>query len=233
MPRRSRAVIGVVLLGCSGSLSLFSAAAAPADGAAARIITIAVGTTGAARWSSDGDTETARLTLHYRWGGSLTFTVPASGTFAARATTTLRASWTGRLSGKNSSGSYACGYKGVNVPARVTATLTRGKRGSSQLVLGARGRGFFPSQGDGATVSCTSRVGARGPTHFEPEWLFRDALQDRGRLTADAAVIVVPAAVLRGGTATVTFPSETGNVDQPLRPRLTWNNRGRLTLRAG
>lgn len=233
MPRRSRAVVGVVLLGCSASLSLFSTAAAPADGAAARTSTIALGATGAARWSSDGGADKSRLTLSYRWAGSLTFAVPAHGSFTAHATTTLRASWTGRLSGQNSSGSYACTYKGVNVPGRVTATLTNGKHGSLKLVLGARGGGFFPSRGNGTTVSCNSHVGARGPTHFEPEWLFRDAFQDHGRLSADAAVIVVPSAFLRRGSATVTFPSEIGKVDQPLRPKLTWNNKGRLTLRAG
>jgi hypothetical protein len=121
---------------------------------------------------------------------------------------------------------------GVNVPRRVTATLTNGKRGSLQLVLGARGRGFFPSRGNGATVSCSSHVGARGPTHFEPEWLFRDALQDHGRLSSDTAVIVVPSRLLPRGSLTVRFPRETGSVVQPLRPRLTWNNSGRVTLRA-
>ena len=223
MPKRSRAVLGVVLLGCSTSLSLLSTAAAPADGAAARTITISG--TGAARWSSDGSTDSARLTLNYRWSGSLTFA-------AASATTTLHASWTGRLTGKNSSGSYTCTYKGVNVPGRVTATLTNGKRGSLKLVLGARGRDFLPSRGNGATVSCNSHVGERGPAHFEPQWLFRDTLQDHGRLSSDIAVIVVPSTLLPRGSVTVRFPKEAGSVVQPLRPRLTWSNNGRVTLRA-
>lgn len=221
MPRRSRAVIGVALFGCSASLSLFSTAAAPADGAAARTITLSA--TGAARWTSDGSTDSAHLTLSYRWGGTLTFA-------ASSATTTLHASWTGHLTGKNSSGAYACTYKGVNVPARVTATLTSGK--SLRLVLAARGRGFFPSQGSGATVSCNSNVGARGPMHFEPGSLFRDALQDHGRFTVDAAVLVVPSRLLPRGSVAVQFPSEAGSVVQPLRPRLTWSNSGRVTLRA-
>jgi hypothetical protein len=221
VPGVSRAVLGVALFGCSASLSLFSTAAAPADGAAAR--TIALSATGTARWTSDGSTDSAHLTLSYRWGGSLTFA-------ASSATTTLRASWTGHLTGKNSSGAYACTYKGVNVPARVTATLTKGK--SLRLVLAARGRGFFPSKGDGATVSCNSGVGARGPSHFEPEWLFRDALQDHGRLTSAAAVLVVPKSLLPRGSVALRFPSEAGFVAQPLRPRLTWSNSGRVTIRA-
>jgi hypothetical protein len=213
-------------------LSLISATAAPAVGAAARTIVVTLGATGAARWSSDGVADTARLTLSYRWNGRFTFSVPARGKFTARAATTLRAGWSGRSSGTGTSGSYRCTYRGADVPGRVTATLSNGTRGSLQLVLGARDSGFFSSQGNTATVSCTSRVGARGPTHFEPEWLFRDSLQDHGRFSSDTAVLVVPSRLLPHGSVTVGFPREAGTVAQPLRPRLTWRNSGRVTLSA-
>jgi len=102
--------------------------------------------------------------------------------------------------------------------------LTNGTtRGTLRVVLHARSRrGFFPATN--ASAPCSS------PAHFEPAWLFRDNLEDHGRLTADTAVIAVPRTLLAHGSTTITFPHEVGTVDRPLRPKLTWNNRGRLRL---
>lgn len=234
-------VLGLVLLAL---LVLVCAAAAPAHGAAARIITITIRAKGNATWSTDGAADKGQLALRYRWRGQLTFSIPARvlvaptrARFAASATTLLRASWTGELSGTRFSapyaGTYKCAYAGVNVPRRVNATLTNGDvAGTLWLVLRPRGEGFFPAKGQGATTSCITPIGRRGPTHFQPAWLFRDSLQDHGRFTANTAVISVSTALLHRSQASVTFPNEVGSVDQPLRAKLTWNNQGLVTLHA-
>jgi hypothetical protein len=207
-------------------------------------VTVTLAENGKATWSTDGVADKGHLALRYRWYGRLKFSIPAGvldeparSKFAVTGSTTLTATWTGELNGKKLSGPYSgayrCRYFGRRVPGRVTATLMNGRaRGVLLLILHARGEGFFPAKGRGATVSCNSQVGRLGPTHFEPSWLFRDNLQDHGRLTSDTAVIAVSSALLSEGSASVTFPHEFGTVDQPLRQKLAWNNKGRLTLRA-
>jgi hypothetical protein len=231
----------LALLGSAVCVSLFfCAAAAPASGAAARTVAIDLSASGKASWSTDGDVDHAQLGLTYRWHGTVTFSVPAAvlrhparARFAVPGSATLTARWSGALRGERLGEQYRCVYRGANVHGRVTATLSNGRlRGSLRLVLHARGKGFFPPVGSGATATCSSRIGSGGPTHFGPAWLFRDNLEDHGRLTSNTAVLTVPAALLPRGSAIVTFPHEAGRVDQPLRPKLVWNNSGRLRLDA-
>lgn len=240
MVARSRIALGFALFGSAAWPAVFCPAATPAADAT-RIVTVELAQRGWATWSTTGADARATLVLRYRWRGELRFAVPAAALarpsrarFAVSGATVLRAAWTGRLSGTRLGVSYRCRYAAKNVPGRVTAVLSNGsKRGRLRLVLRAqRTRGFFPAKGYGASVSCTSPVGAGGPTHFEPAWLFRDNLQDHDRLTSDTAVISVPSTVLPDGSATITFPHEVGTVELPLRPKLTWANKGRLSLRA-
>ena len=86
----------------------------------------------------------------------------------------------------------------------MTAVLTNGTaRGTLQIVFTERGDdGFFPGVGRGATASCGNTIGELGPTHFEPQWLFRDNFSEHGQLTSKTAMVTVPTAVAArfGGT---------------------------------
>ena len=210
---RGRLLLGLALCGCAAWPAVFSPTATPAAGT--RVVTVHLADRGKGTWSTAG----ARLVLTYAWRGTLRFAVPAGARFSARSSTTLRAGWRGALSGP-----VQCRYARTNVPGRITAVLTNGTtRGTLRVVLHARSRrGFFPATK--ASAPCSS------PAHFEPAWLFRDNLEDHGRLTADTAVIAVPRTLLAHGSTTITFPHEVGTVDRPLRPKVTWNNRGRLRL---
>src|SRR5207247_8058448 len=147
---------------------------------------------GKASWSSDGGADRAQLALRYSWHGTLKFSIPAGvlkhpagARFSVPGSATLVASWAGELRGVRLGEAYRCAYRGANVPGRVSATLANGGvRGRLRLVLHARGKGFFPANANGGTAGCSST-----PTHFEPAWLFRDNLDDHGRLTSDTAVI--------------------------------------------
>jgi hypothetical protein len=183
--------------------------------------------------------------MTYSWSGVLRFRIPAAvlksptgARFSVASSGTLKGSWAGDFTGTKSStpysGAYHCRYAGKDVPTKVTATLTGGATRDT-LALSLRSTsegGFFPAKGQGATVACSTGYGAEGPTHFEPQWLFRDTTSDHGQMSSTAAVITLPARVLPRGSVTTTFPREIGKVNSPFRDRLTWNNVGRLVAKA-
>lgn len=241
---RSRLTLGLALFGSAAWLSVFCPAATPAAGAALRTVTVTFSGSGKARWSVDSDADRGSLALNYSWRGKLRFGLPARvfkdpkhAKFSARGATTLRASWTGDLTGRKLAepytGPYHCVYKGANVPAKVTAQLMNGKvAGAVWLVLHAKSPdGFFPAKTNGATVSCSTGWGERGPMHFEPAWLFRDTITDHGQFTSATAVIVLSSKVLPRGSATVSFPHEVGKRTSPFAGNLHWQNVGRLSVR--
>lgn len=236
--------LGAALLGGAAFLAPVSGEAAPAAGAASvRTVTIALSDTGKGRWSTQGDAETGSVSMSYGWSGKLRFKVPAkafaspTARFVARSSTTLRGNWLGESSGTKVgapfNGPYRCRYQGKNVPGEVEAVLAPGTaRGSLLLILTTRGdTGFFPPKSNGATVDCSSGYGADGPTHFEPQWLFRDTLTAQGRLTSDTAIFNLPRSALRRGTLRRAFPREVGNVNSPLRAKLAWRNVGTLVVK--
>jgi hypothetical protein len=100
-----------------------------------------------------------------------------------------------------------------------------------QLVLTEKGEdGFFLPKGDGATVSCSNPVGDNGPSHFEPQWLFRDTFSDHAQLTSTAAFIIVSTKLLPKGSASLPFPHEIGSVNDTVRGKYGWDNRGTLRV---
>jgi len=237
--------LGAALLVSAAAVSLVSGEAAPASGAASRTVTITLTNSGKARWSIDGSADKGSLALNYRWRGVLRFRIPGKALqdptrarFSVASSTTLRASWAGDFAGSKTSapynGPYHCRYEGKDVPAKVTATLSTGPaRGVLALVLRSTSEeGFLPSKGQGATVDCSSGYGAEGPSHFEPQWLFRDTISDHGEMSSVAAVIALPTRLLPRGSVTRTFPREIGKVNSPFRDRLNWNNVGRLVVKA-
>ena len=237
---RSRLAFGLALCGCAAWLVVLCPAATPAADTT-RVVTVQLLQTGSATWSTAGADTQEQLTLTYGWRGLLRFAVPTDAlanpalAFTVRSVTTLKADWEGDLKGAAATGArYSCRYTGRHVVGRVTAALSNGRKpGTLRLVLHAKNRyGFFPRTSRGARVSCNSPLAGGGPAHFEPAWLFRDNLQDHGRLTSDTAVILVPSALFPHGSVAVTFPHEVGTVDQPLRPKLAWSNKGKLRLRA-
>jgi hypothetical protein len=233
--------LGAALLGSAACLTLVAGEAAPASGAASRTVTVSLSDNGKGRWSIDGDAEKGTLALNYNWKGTLKFKVPAKAfqnkRFLAKSSGVLRGNWTGDFVGTKFgipyNGPYHCQYAGKNVPGAVTAELTTGAaRGTLELTLHASGEeGFFVSKGRGATATCSSGYGVDGPSHFEPQWLFRDTTTDHARMTSDTAVIVLPARSLAGASVTLKWPREIGKVSSPFRDKLVWNNVGKLVAK--
>jgi hypothetical protein len=216
-------------------------AAPAASGVAQRTITITLSGAGKALWKLDSTRETGRLALEYRWHGTLTFNVPIPPLTDPRhrrltvaSTGTFAATWSGRYTSKKADGSSSCRYRGTNVKARVTAKLAKGRAGNTlELTLHPRGSdtGFFSDKGHGARVRCSAGVLQRAPSHFAPSWFFRDNLQDRGRLTSDTVVIVLPSRLLPAGSARIAFPNERGRNDSVAVGNLKWSNSGETAIR--
>jgi hypothetical protein len=226
--------VGLVALALFASLAVASAAA-PRARTATGAVTLSLSDSGKGRWSILGDSETGSLAMNYSWHGRLRFPgVPG------KAGGTLTGTWVGDYVGTRlqppNQGGYHCSYSGKNITITLTATLARGP-GSKHVTLtldrGVHRQvtrfGFFPNKGGGAQVNCATSVGADGPPHFSPGWLFRDTVTDHGTLTSQQAVIVLPSTVLKG-KATVTFPREIGSVDSALRDKLNWRNVGTLKV---
>ena len=115
----------------------------------------------------------------------------------------------------------------------MSATLSNGKvRGRLLITFKARTGSFFPPRGNGATINCISPYGETAPAHFDPAWLFRDTVSDRGRLTRDTAYIGFPSKVLPRGTVKTSFPLETGARDSTYTGNVRWRNRGTVTVKA-
>ena len=140
--------LGAALLVGAASIALVSGEAAPASGAASKVVTITLTDSGKARWSTDGDAEKGSLALNYGWSGKLRFKVPAkafqstTARFASAGAGTLKANWTGDATGTKFgnpyNGPYHCQYAGKDVPSKVTATLVSGqKRGTVDVTLHA------------------------------------------------------------------------------------------------
>jgi hypothetical protein len=240
-------VAGLVALACFGTLVSASAAARRTE-SASRSVRLALSDSGQARWSIQGDSDQGSLALNYKWTGSFAFTVPTAklnnpthAHLAVKAVGTLTGTWVGDLVGTRYSapntGKYHCSYSGTNIKIRVNAQLVAvGKR--LQLIM-RRGSGktmsssgFFPDIGGGAKADCSNTVGAAGPTHFAPSWLFRDTTSDNGAFSSAQATITFPSTLLPGGRATVTFPHEVGSVSSAMRDRLAWKNTGRVVATA-
>ena len=202
---------------------------APAAAVSQRRVTISVSGSGKAFWKLDGKRETAHLALRYRWLGTIAFDVPTSGRLSASRAATLTAGWSGTYTDKVGGVLMTCTYGGAHIRSAVTAKLARGRKASTlELTFHPRGgRGFFAA---GMSHCDGGRSGPVAPPHFAPSSFFRDALQDHGRLTSDTAIVVLPAALLRGGKATITFPFEQGRNDSPALGHLGWNNRGTATV---
>jgi hypothetical protein len=239
-----RRIVLPVLLGCAG-LFLAVPAATPAPQAAKKKVTITLSGSGKASWSLNSGDDKGALSIRYSWSGTLRFSVPtailkdpAKGSFRTIGGTTLRGNWTSDLSGQRfqgpNLGPYRCHYAGRNVPGRVTATLSRGPRGTLRLVLTTRiGQdGFFPTRGSGATISCNTPIGETGPPHFSPAALFRDNFLDHGRMTKDTAYITAPSRLLPRGVVKLAFPRESGQVKSQFRGTYIWKNRGTVSAKA-
>jgi hypothetical protein len=233
-------VVPPVVFAC---IAVFLAAGAePASGVSARTVTITLLGGGKALWNLDNSREHSLVALDYHWRGTIRFAVavpqlndPAHRGLSVRSTATLVAAWTGHSSRTKLDETSGCKYKGVNVRARVTARLAKGRaRNTLEVILHPRGvpRGFFFDRGHGATVRCSSAYGARGPSHFAPSWFFRDNLQDHGRLSSDTAIIVFPSTLLPYGSATVAFPQERGRNTSVALGRIAWSNRAETAVRS-
>jgi hypothetical protein len=212
------------------------------SGASERTVTITLYGSGKALWKLDNSREHSRVTLHYRWRGTLRFDVavallkdPRHKRLSVGSAATLVATWTGQSSSAKLGEKSSCKYTGTNVRAHVTAKLAKGRAGNTlELTLHPRGgqRGFFSDKGHRATVRCSSAYGANGPSHFAPSWFFRDNLQDHGRLSSDTAIIVLPSTLLPYGSVTVAFPQERGLNNSVALGRLAWNNRAETAVRS-
>jgi hypothetical protein len=237
-----RPVAGLVAVACLATLALADAAAAPATGAAVKVVTIAVSDRGKGAWSTTGTDEKGSLTISYNWSGTVTLKVPTTqlsnpsrSRLSASGSAEMRGSWTGEYSGTRftapDQGPYHCTYKASNVPIRVSATLKNGPSSKTLAIVLTRAAGFFPGAGGGADATCASAVGKEGPPHFEPSWLFRDNVSDHYRLSSNTAYLVLPRTLLSGKTTTSRFPNEIGTTKVALGPAIEWHNVGRLTAK--
>jgi len=219
--------------------SAFLLTVAPAAAVSERRVTLAVSGSGKAFWKLDSRSETGRLSLRYRWHGTMGFDIPSArlrdprhrGLTVAHAAT-LSASWTGSYRSKRSGVLTTCTYSGSKIHAAVVARIAAGRsKGTVELTFHPRGgNGFFRDRGGRATVRCGGGAEQSAPLHFAPSWFFRDNLQDHGRLTSQNAVLVLPATVLPRGSATISFPLERGSNDSVALGHLGWNNRGTTTV---
>jgi len=234
---------GLLAVALLATLALADSAAAPASGAAVKVVTLKLGNRGTGTWSTAGDTEKGSETLSYRWSGTVKIKVPTAqlrpgAVLNAGGTGTLTGSWTGDYRGTKFQapfqGPYHCTYKASNVAVHIAAFLRNGPSRKTLALWLNRGVGFFPGSGDGAEANCSNDVGKDGPPHFEPSWLFRDAVTDHFRLTSNTAVLVLPRTLLSSGQAvTSRFPNEVGQSGggESLRAQVTWHNVGRLTAK--
>jgi hypothetical protein len=238
-----RVLLVVALIACVALVALARSASTPAAGVATKTILFSLTNSGKGRWSIVSATERGSVTMNYNWHGNLRFKVSATvlanpnKRFSIPSSTTLFGGWVGDSTGTRSEapnqGPYHCSYRGTNVRGIVTAVLTNGTaRGTMQIVLTERGDdGFFPSDGHGATVSCSNAQGASGPSHFEPQWLFRDEFADHGQMSSKAAFLTLPTKMLQRGSASLAFPKEVGQIRKnPLLGDFTWDNRGTLRV---
>ena len=216
--------------GVCACVSLLLVAVTPAAAVTQRTVTLHVSGTGKAFWKLDSTAETARLALHYRWHGTIGFVTPSTRRMSATRVTTLRASWDGTYTSKRGGVKSTCTYRAAHAVARVVARLATGRApGTVELTFHPRtGLGFF----GGGHVRCSAGTVQSAPPHFAPSWFFRDDLQDHGRLSAQTALLVLPATLLTRGSAKLTFPFEHGRNDSGAVGRLAWNNRGTATVRA-
>lgn len=239
----TRALLILALIACATLVALARSASTPAAGMATKTIIFSFSNTGKGRWSIVSPTEKGSVAMNYNWHGNLRFKVPAAvlanpnKRFSIPSSTTLFGNWVGDSTGTRSEapnqGAYHCSYRGTNVRGIVTAVLTNGSaRGTMKIVLTEKGDdGFFPPKGRGATVSCSNAQGASGPSHFEPEWLFRDSFSDQGQLTSGTAILALPTTLLPKGSANLAFPKEVGQIRKnPLLGDFTWDNRGTLRV---
>lgn len=227
-------------LACAALVALARSAATPAAGVATQTIIFTLSDSGKGRWGLVSAEDRGSLALNYNWHGNLRFKVPVavmqnlSKRFSVPSSTTLFGAWVGDLTGTRTqtpnTGPYHCSYRGANVRGAVTAVLTNGTaRGTLQIVLTERGDdGFFPGAERGATASCGNSIGELGPTHFEPQWLFRDNFSEHGQLTSKTAIFTVPTSLLPRGSAARAYPHEIGQVKSTDRGTYTWDNRGTL-----
>jgi hypothetical protein len=215
--------------------------------AATKTVRITLSDTGKGRWSTAGDAEKGSLAINYKWSGTFAFKVPVKtlndpkhARLSSTAAGTLNGTWVGDMIGTRYSppntGDYHCSYSGKNVRARVTAQLVSGPTARQVTIVLRSGAstsvnatGFFPDKGNGAKVACSTPVGADGPPHFEPSWLFRDTVTDHGYVSSSVAVITMPAKLLPRGRVKVRFPHEVGSVHSVERAALDWNNTGTVT----
>jgi hypothetical protein len=226
--------------GVCACVSTFLLTVAPAAAVSQRRVTFAVSGSGKAFWKLDSKSDTGRLSLRYRWHGTIGFDVPRArlrdprhrGLTVAHATT-LSASWSGTYRGRRSGVLTTCTYSGSKVRAAVVARIAAGRsKGTLELTFHPRtGNGFFRDRGGRARVRCGSgKVAQSAPLHFAPSWFFRDNLQDHGRLTSQNAVLVLPGTLLPRGSATISFPLERGSNDSVALGHLGWNNRGTTSV---
>lgn len=202
-------------------------------------MTLAVSGSGKAFWKLASKTDTGRLSLTYRWHGTIGFDIARALLRDAshRGLTvtdkaTLSASWSGTYRGRRGGVLTTCTYGGSKVRAAVVARLATGRaKGTLELTFHPRGSGFFRDRGGRAKVRC-GKTEQSAPLHFTPSWFFRDNLQDHGRLTSESAVLVLPATLLPLGSATISFPLERGSNDSVALGHLGWNNRGATSVEA-
>ena len=203
-------------------------------------MTLAVSGSGKAFWKLDSKTDTGRLSLVYRWHGTVGFDIARAllrdashRGLTVTHKTTLSASWSGTYRGRRGGVLTTCTYSGSKVRAAVVARLATGRaKGTLELTFHPRaGNGFFRDRGGRATVRC-GKTEQSAPLHFAPSWFFRDNLQDHGRLTSESAVLVLPAKLLPRGSARISFPLERGSNDSVALGHLGWNNRGATSVEA-
>jgi hypothetical protein len=223
---------------CASALVLLLTVA-PAAAVSQRRVTFAVSGSGKAFWKLDSKSDTGRLSLRYRWHGTVGFAIPRGrlrdpqhrGLTVARSAT-LYASWSGTYRGRRSGVLTTCTYSGSKVRAAVVARIAAGRaKGTIELTFHPRaGSGFFRDRGGRAAVRCGGKAVQSAPLHFAPSWFFRDNLQDHGRLTSQHAVLVLPGTLLPRGSATISFPLERGSNDSVALGHLGWNNRGTTSV---
>ncbi len=226
--------------GVCACASLFLLTVAPASAVSQRRVTLAVSGSGKAFWKLDSQADTGRLSLIYRWHGTVGFDIARAllrdashrGLSVTRRAT-LSASWSGTYRGRRGGVLTTCTYSGSKVRAAVFARLATGRtKGTLELTFHPRaGNGFFRDRGGRAKVRC-GKTEQSAPLHFTPSWFFRDNLQDHGRLTSESAVLVLPAKLLPRGSATISFPLERGSNDSVALGHLGWNNRGATSVEA-